>query len=62
MGSLAKRVFIQMAMVLAILCLFTAFIVDTGSAEFYIVIFAGALNCCVVIIGLIIGLKVSDKQ
>lgn len=62
MGSLAKRVFIQMAMVLAILCLFTAFIVDTGSAEFYIVIFAGALNCCVVIIGLIIGLKGRDKQ
>lgn len=62
MGSLAKRVFIQMAMVLAILCLFTAFIVDFGSAEFYIVIFAGALNCCVVIIGLILGLKGRDKQ
>ena len=62
MGSLAKRVFIQMAMVLAILCLFTVFMVEVGSAEFYIVIFAGALNCIVVIIGLILGLKGRDKK
>ena len=62
MGSLAKRVFIQMAIVLAVLCLFTAFIVDFGSAEFYVVVFAGALNCCVIIISLIIGLKGRDKQ
>ncbi|MGI6782025.1 MAG: hypothetical protein ACOX56_04310 [Acholeplasmataceae bacterium] len=62
MGNLAKRIFIQMAMVLAIICIFTLFIVEPHSAEFYIVIIAGSINCCIVIIGLILRLRGRKKE
>lgn len=62
MEKLATRVFFQIAMVLAILCFICVWIVDMKSAEFYIVVLTGVINCCIVLIGLILTLKRRKNQ
>lgn len=53
MGTLAKRVFFISSLALLIMCFITAFIAERGSAEFFIVVIAGIINCISVMIQLI---------
>lgn len=62
MGELATKIFFRSAFVLAIMCFVCLWIVDPKSAEYYIVIFAGMINCIVVIIGFILGLRRREKK
>lgn len=57
MEKLASRVFFQIAFVLAILSFLCVWIVDAQSAEYYIVLITGIINCCVVLIGLVLAWK-----
>lgn len=51
MDRLASQTLARMALALAILCIFCLLIVDSGTAEFYILIISAIINCAVSVIG-----------
>ena len=62
MGEIAKRVFFTISLALAVMCFITAFITQRGSAEFFVVVFAGIINCISVIVQLIVKISKGNKQ
>lgn len=57
MEGLGSRVIVRAALTLAILCGMCMFMVDPGSAEFYLMTICVIINCIVSIVGHVINCR-----
>lgn len=62
MDGLGRKVFARSAMMLTVMCVFCLLFVQRGSAEFFILLLSGIINCAAVVCSLICTLKRRGKE
>lgn len=62
MGKIAEQVFFRVTMALALICFFCVFFVQRGTAEYFVLIMSGIVNCICVLACLIAALIKGGKN